>query len=597
MTAQSADFRDTWSQVVDLLVSSHEVPTDAAGSVGPLPVQHKALLRSVHPVGQLNGFVLLATHTQMVHTLVQAELTGPIEWALHQVTGEPQQAVVTLAEEQATQSAAQQLQQPQQAEEDHRHDPRTDDRFGGARADDAHNQGRYHPGQLPNHDQATDGRNPDASSLTGLGRTAAGLGGQAGAHPNDGDADGQHWRTVGFDRPVTEPVPVSGGGGVGKQGLTPPQPPRRPRGPLSDGALPHLADTGPADPMRRPVEEPTLNPKYTFDSFVVGPQNNFAAAAAVAVAESPARAYNPLFISGGSGLGKTHLLHAIGHYATNLYPDLRVRYVSSEEFTNDFINSVRDDAQESFKRRYRDLDILIVDDIQFLEGKEGTQEEFFHTFNALHQADRQIVLSSDRPPRELKTLEERLRTRFEWGLTPDLQLPDLETRVAILAKKADLDRLHVPREVLQFIAEHTSSSIRELEGRLLQVTAQASLQKVPVTLALAEEIIGTDVAEVEITPDIIIAATAEFYGLTVGDLKGPGKTRPVSHARQVAMYLTRSLIDISLPAIGRVFGDRDHSTVLYAHKKIRDAIADKKATRDQGNDLTTRVRERARNRG
>ncbi|WP_298087168.1 chromosomal replication initiator protein DnaA, partial [uncultured Corynebacterium sp.] len=234
---------------------------------------------------------------------------------------------------------------------------------------------------------------------------------------------------------------------------------------------------------------------------------------------------------------------------------------------------------------------------QFLEGKEGTQEEFFHTFNALHQADRQIVLSSDRPPRELKTLEERLRTRFEWGLTPDLQLPDLETRVAILAKKADLDRLHVPREVLQFIAEHTSSSIRELEGRLLQVTAQASLQKVPVTLALAEEIIGTDVAEVEITPDIIIAATAEFYGLTVGDLKGPGKTRPVSHARQVAMYLTRSLIDISLPAIGRVFGDRDHSTVLYAHKKIRDEIADKKATRDQVNDLTTRVRERARNRG
>lgn len=569
MTAQSAEFRDTWRQVVDLLVSSHEVPTDDAGATGPLPVQHKALLRSVHPVGQVNGFVLLATNTEMVQTLVKEELTGPIEWALKQITGKPQQAVVTIAEEQPEPQSAPEpppAQHPQ-AQQPAEPDPRRADHF-------------------PSH---------PSGDAAGIGRTAAGFGGSSGMHPADAGADGQQWRTMKFDLPVTEPVP-GGGGGVGKHDLVPPQPPRRPRGPLSDGALPHLAESGPADPMRRPVEEPTLNPKYTFDTFVVGPQNNFAAAAAVAVAESPARAYNPLFISGGSGLGKTHLLHAIGHYATNLYPDLRVRYVSSEEFTNDFINSVRDDAQEGFKRRYRDLDILIVDDIQFLEGKEGTQEEFFHTFNALHQADRQIVLSSDRPPRELKTLEERLRTRFEWGLTPDLQLPDLETRVAILAKKADLDRLHVPREVLQFIAEHTSSSIRELEGRLLQVTAQASLQKVPVTLALAEEIIGTDVAEVEITPDIIIATTAEYYGLTVGDLKGPGKTRPVSHARQVAMYLTRSLIDISLPAIGRVFGDRDHTTVLYAHKKIRDEIADKKATRDQVNDLTTRVRERARNR-
>lgn len=215
------------------------------------------------------------------------------------------------------------------------------------------------------------------------------------------------------------------------------------------------------DQMRHPDSEPSLNPKYTFSTFVIGPQNQFAAAAAVAVAESPARSYNPLFISGGSGLGKTHLLHAIGHYTRRLYPNMRVRYVSSEEFTNDFINSVRDNAQEEFKRRYRDLDMLIIDDIQFLEGKESTQEEFFHTFNALHQSNRQIVLSSDRPPRELKTLEDRLRTRFEWGLNPDLQFPDLETRIAILSKKVQLEDLDAPDDVLQYIAEHTSSSIRE----------------------------------------------------------------------------------------------------------------------------------------
>ena len=418
--------------------------------------------------------------------------------------------------------------------------------------------------------------------------------------------DAGSWRTLEFERDAREtaefgdPAPQNTGHGSAAPAQRQPMQPQPPQNPATQGTAADLFGRGKyplhdiGDPMGQPVEEPTLNPKYTFETFVIGPQNRFAAAAAAAVAEQPARAYNPLFISGGSGLGKTHLLHAIGHYATALDPKLRVRYVSSEEFTNDFINSVRDDAQESFKRRYRDLDILIVDDIQFLEGKEGTQEEFFHTFNALHQADRQIVLSSDRPPRELKTLEERLRTRFEWGLTPDLQLPDLETRIAILSKKAQLDRLNVPHDVLQFIAEHTASSIRELEGRLLQVTAQASLLKMPVSLQLAEEIIGSDSAEVEITPDIIISATAEFYGLTVADLTGPGKTRPVSHARQVAMYLTRSLIDISLPAIGKVFGNRDHSTVLYAHRKIQKEISDKRATKDQVNDLTTRIRERSR---
>ncbi|QXA54134.1 Chromosomal replication initiator protein DnaA [Corynebacterium freneyi] len=577
------------------------------GEPQPLTTQHKALLRSVQPVGQLNGFVLLATGSEMVQTLVKEELSERIERALDVITGRPQQVVVTISEDSS------------HADKSH---------ADTSQADTSHADAP-HPGQAGQMPAgrpapaATDGDAPnppypDANRSRGVD--------QAAGH------DSGAWRTIEFERDARDtaqlgdprgftgqaahdprsplmPQQDQGGQMPGTPGA--PHPPQTPH-PGQAPQMPHgggaqtqgtAADLfgqskyhlhGMKNPMSQPVEEPTLNPKYTFETFVIGPQNRFAAAAAAAVAEQPARAYNPLFISGGSGLGKTHLLHAIGHYATALDPKLRVRYVSSEEFTNDFINSVRDDAQESFKRRYRDLDILIVDDIQFLEGKEGTQEEFFHTFNALHQADRQIVLSSDRPPRELKTLEERLRTRFEWGLTPDLQLPDLETRIAILSKKAQLDRLNVPHDVLQFIAEHTASSIRELEGRLLQVTAQASLLKMPVTLALAEEIIGSDSAEVEITPDIIISATAEFYGLTVADLTGPGKTRPVSHARQVAMYLTRSLIDISLPAIGKVFGNRDHSTVLYAHRKIQKEIAEKRATQDQVNDLTTRIRERSR---
>ncbi|WJY98649.1 Chromosomal replication initiator protein DnaA [Corynebacterium hansenii] len=561
-----------------MLIQGTDVPE---GDPQPLKTNHKALLRSVQPVGQVNGFVLLATGSEMVQTLVKEELAGRIERALEAITGSPQQVVVTISE----------------------------DSGHGDSADAGHAAGQAGPesGAAPAHGPGHGGGDPQHRGTDRMHP----------AHQADG-RDSTAWRTLEFERdtrdsaefgdPRLRPAathvhdPRSTQMPQPNRGQQLPNPPHAPHpgAPQTQGTAADLFGQGKyhlselQNPMSQPVEEPTLNPKYTFETFVIGPQNRFAAAAAAAVAEQPARAYNPLFISGGSGLGKTHLLHAIGHYATALDPKLRVRYVSSEEFTNDFINSVRDDAQESFKRRYRDLDILIVDDIQFLEGKEGTQEEFFHTFNALHQADRQIVLSSDRPPRELKTLEERLRTRFEWGLTPDLQLPDLETRIAILSKKAQLDRLNVPHDVLQFIAEHTASSIRELEGRLLQVTAQASLLKMPVTLALAEEIIGSDSAVVEITPDIIISATAEFYGLTVADLTGPGKTRPVSHARQVAMYLTRSLIDISLPAIGKVFGNRDHSTVLYAHRKIQKEITEKRATHDQVNDLTTRIRERSR---
>ena len=579
MTTPSRDFHDTWLQVIDMLIAGTDVRD---GEPQPLPIQHKALLRSVQPVGQVNGFVLLATGSEMVQTLVKEELSERIERALEAITGSAQQVVVTISEESGH-----------------------DDQAGHSGTGQT---GAGHAGHAgaPRHTVAGRESAQTAQPSQPSRHSQPGQATQSGHPDHRRHQDAGSWRTLEFERDAREtaefgdPAPQNTGHGSAAPAQRQPMQPQPPQNPATQGTAADLFGRGKyplhdiGDPMGQPVEEPTLNPKYTFETFVIGPQNRFAAAAAAAVAEQPARAYNPLFISGGSGLGKTHLLHAIGHYATALEPKLRVRYVSSEEFTNDFINSVRDDAQESFKRRYRDLDILIVDDIQFLEGKEGTQEEFFHTFNALHQADRQIVLSSDRPPRELKTLEERLRTRFEWGLTPDLQLPDLETRIAILSKKAQLDRLNVPHDVLQFIAEHTASSIRELEGRLLQVTAQASLLKMPVSLQLAEEIIGSDSAEVEITPDIIISATAEFYGLTVADLTGPGKTRPVSHARQVAMYLTRSLIDISLPAIGKVFGNRDHSTVLYAHRKIQKEISDKRATKDQVNDLTTRIRERSR---
>lgn len=350
------------------------------------------------------------------------------------------------------------------------------------------------------------------------------------------------------------------------------------------------------EPSHDPNRETSLNPKYTFETFVVGSSNRFANGAAVAVAEAPARAYNPLFIWGGSGLGKTHLLHAAGNYAQLLQPNLRIKYVSSEEFTNDYINSMRDDRQESFKRRYRNLDILMVDDIQFLEGKEGTQEEFFHTFNALHQADKQIILSSDRPPRELTTLEERLRTRFEGGLITDVQPPDLETRIAILEKKAAADRNLVERSVLELIASQFESSIRELEGALIRVTAYASLIREPITMQVAEVALRDILpdADVEITAAAIKDTTAEYFDIDVDTLIGTGKTRAVAHARQLAMYLCRELTDLSLPKIGQEFGGKDHTTVMYADKKIRGEMTEKRDTYDEIQHLTQLIKNRSR---
>jgi chromosomal replication initiator protein len=335
-----------------------------------------------------------------------------------------------------------------------------------------------------------------------------------------------------------------------------------------------ISDTPKSDELSQ------LNARYIFETFVIGSSNRFAHAAAVAVAEAPAKAYNPLFIYGESGLGKTHLLHAIGAYAKELYGNVRVRYVSSEEFTNDFINSIRDDKATAFQRRYRDLDILLVDDIQFLENKERTQEEFFHTFNTLYNANKQIVISSDRPPKQLTTLEDRLRSRFEWGLITDIQPPELETRIAILRKKAAQDKLNAPDDVLEFIASKISTNIRELEGALIRVTAFASLNRQPVDMGLAEivlkDLIPTNVAT-EITAPTIMAQTAAYFSLTLDDLCGTSRSRALVNARQIAMYLCRELTELSLPKIGQTFGGRDHTTVMHADRKIRELMAERRS--------------------
>ncbi len=330
--------------------------------------------------------------------------------------------------------------------------------------------------------------------------------------------------------------------------------------------------------LGRPAQT-RLNPKYTFEKFVIGSSNRFAHAAAVAVAEAPAKAYNPLFIYGDSGLGKTHLLHAIGHYAQSLYHGIKVRYVSSEEFTNDFINMIRDARQDGFRRRYRDVDVLLVDDIQFLENKEGTQEEFFHTFNTLHNANKQIVISSDRAPKRLVTLEDRLRSRF------------------ILRKKAVQDRLNAPPEALEYIASRISTNIRELEGALIRVSAFASLNRQPVDIQLAVLVLKDLIPEAQGTPEItaamIMGATASYFGLSIDDLCGASRSRVLVTARQIAMYLCRELTDLSLPKIGQHFGGRDHTTVMHAERKIRSLMAERRSIYHQVAELTNKIKQQA----
>lgn len=314
-----------------------------------------------------------------------------------------------------------------------------------------------------------------------------------------------------------------------------------------------------------------LNPKYTFDTFVIGAGNRFAHAASLAVAEQPANAYNPFFLYGGVGLGKTHLMHAIGHYILENDPGMKVLYISSEKFTNEFINAIRDNSGENFRNKYRNIDVLLIDDIQFLAGKDGTQEEFFHTFNALHGENKQIIISSDRPPKEIPTLEERLRSRFEWGLITDIQPPDLETRIAILRKKAKAENLDIPNEAMMYIANMIDTNIRELEGALIRVVAYSSMLNQDITSHLAAEALKDILPSGRnrvITIQDIQQRVGEFYGLRLEEFKARKRTKAIAFPRQVAMYLSREMTEFSLPKIGDAFGGRDHTTVIHAHEKI-----------------------------
>ena len=364
-----------------------------------------------------------------------------------------------------------------------------------------------------------------------------------------------------------------------------------------DEFVPTWAERKTTPPRIGSVAEARLNPRYLFENFVIGSSNRFAHAAAVAVAEAPGKAYNPLVIHGESGLGKTHLLHAIGHYVLNLYPSSRVRYVNSEEFTNDVINAIRENRTAALKRKYREIDVLLVDDIQFLEGKESTQTEFFHTFNALHNENKQIVMTSDRPPKNLTTLEDRLRNRFEWGLTTDVQPPDLETRIAILRKKAANEKLTAPADVLEFIASKVQTNIRELEGALIRATAFANLNGTTVDLQLAQIVLKDLIAEGEepdITVGMIMAQTAAYSEFSIDDLCSTNRSRNLVLARQIAMYLCRELTEMSLPKIGQEFGNRDHTTVMHADRKIRKLMAEKHAVYNQVTELTARIKQQAR---
>ncbi len=354
-------------------------------------------------------------------------------------------------------------------------------------------------------------------------------------------------------------------------------------------------DTAPAPvaPVEPAVSAGGLNPRYTFETFVKGQSNQFSLAAALRVAETPARSYNPLFIYGAAGLGKTHLLHAIGHYVNQNYAHYVVRYVSTETFLNEYVDAIRTTSTAMFKRRYRDIDVLLVDDIQFIEGKEGLQEEFFHTFNSLHGANKQIVISSDRMPDNIPTLEERLRGRFKWGLITDIQPPDLETRLAILRNKSERDMTPLPADVLEFIAANITTNIRELEGALIRVTAYASLNRIPVTVPLANQLLAdllTGAHTRQRTPDEMLTEISSYFGLSVESLRGKSRQRELVTARQVAMYVFRELTDLSYPAIARIFGGRDHTTVIHAVEKIQRLMAERKQIYDQVHDLRQRLK-------
>ena len=396
-----------------------------------------------------------------------------------------------------------------------------------------------------------------------------------------------------YDEPRDRYLNDDGRGGFGSGDFPPPDGPRT--GP-EPGSRPDFGGGDREGYRPRREVDARLNPKYSFETFVIGSSNRFAHAAAIAVAENPGKSYNPLTIYGDSGLGKTHLLHALGHYVRSYFDRVRVRYVSTEELTNDFINSISQNKGAEFRRRYREIDVLLIDDIQFLEGKEQTQEEFFHTFNTLHNAQKQIVMTSDRPPKLLENLEPRLRSRFGWGLITDVQPPDLETRIAILRKKAAQERLVAGPEVLEFIASRIQTNIRELEGALIRVTAFASLNRQQVDLALAEIVLKDLIpegGEAQITTGMIMAQTASYFDITIDDLCGQSRTHVLVTARQIAMYLCRELTDLSLPKIGQQFGGRDHTTVMHADRKIRTLMGERRSVFNQVTELTNRIKQQA----
>ncbi|GAA1483135.1 chromosomal replication initiator protein DnaA [Gordonia sinesedis] len=532
MTSDRNSFGEVWEQVVTEL--KHEAP---AADHDPLTPQQKAWLSLVKPLTLAEGFALLTVPSALVQEQIERTLRDTIRSALSRHLGQPVDLGVRIVT-------------PPDGDADDDGPDRTDGAPLPADAPATPSVGAHGASSGAPVDLATTSLDdaPEASRAAAASGSSGARDASTGGHDPTSTPSAE-WSSYFAERPTTSPTGASA----------------------------------------------SLNVKYTFDTFVIGASNRFAHASAVAISEAPARAYNPLFIWGESGLGKTHLLHAAGHYAQRLFPGMRVKYVSTEEFTNDFINSLRDDRRVAFKRRYRDVDVLLVDDIQFLIGKEGIQEEFFHTFNTLHNASKQIVISSDRPPKQLATLEDRLRTRFEWGLITDVQPPDLETRIAILRKKAQMDDIAVPDDVLELIASKIERNIRELEGALIRVTAFASLNNADLDKALAEVVLEAllpNAGTLEVSAASIVAATGEYFDLSVEELRGPGKMRQLAQARQIAMYLCRELTDLSLPKIGEIF-DRDHTTVMYAERKIRKEMAERRKVYDHVQELTARIRQRA----
>ncbi|MGY2076918.1 chromosomal replication initiator protein DnaA [Blastococcus sp. SYSU DS0828] len=585
MADATLDLATVWDQIRERLATS-------------LSPQQNAMLNLTRPVGLFEDTAVLEAPNEFTQTVLESRMRRVLAEALSQTYGRDIRVAVQVEDSPAPPPPAEpeptrrpwSAVEAQRAEEDQATRDRADDGRSafGVRTDVVGTAAPWdrsasadrsatpefpevrelHPADGPQRPPADRGAPEDWSTTTW---------GPTGPAPDSGSRD---WG--GEDERTADVLPFDVDAPAGE--------PRRSGG--GSAARPRRAESG-----RPGGLDPGLNPKYVFDSFVIGNSNRFAHAAAVAVAEAPARAYNPLFIYGESGLGKTHLLHAIGHYAARMFPNVRVRYVSTEEFTNEFINLVHSGRAEEFRRRFRDIDFLLIDDIQFLERAERTQEEFFHTFNTLHNASKQIVITSDRPPKKLTTLEDRLRTRFEWGLITDVQAPDLETRIAILRKKAWGERLQVPDQVLEFIASKVQTNIRELEGALIRVTAFASLNKQQVDLPLAELVLKdliSDEQGPQITAAIIMAATAEYFSVTMEELQGTNRSRTLVNARQIAMYLCRELTELSLPRIGASFGGKDHTTVMHAVKKITNLMSERRATYTQVTELTARIKSRAR---